>query len=687
MPESSAPNSPQEDQSIGQESTISRRDFLNNTLIGAGAALMARAGLAETGGTGPYLSIDPAAERAFNGPPGIGDYGSANGNTWRVLSAAHEVRDGRYSPRDIENATDTGERFDMVIVGCGASGLGAAYYFHKNSAGSGRCLILDNHPVFGGEAKQNDFYVDGVHLIAPQGSNMFATPQNASQGQMFDVVHDLGIPTAFEYAPLTGTQQSLEFDPTNYMYLWLSDQSDSVGFFADGDTLGNARRWLRNPWVREMRGLGIPENIRAELVRYRQGLKAPSAHTPERARARSAVKTPDPKNAEFNRWLDSMTYRDFLMQVHGLPSEVVDFTEPYVASAVGLGSSVTSAYAALKMIAMPGLGTATMSDAAALKEGDDGNWSDRRLSDVLNHRPAPNSFPGGNAGLARAFLKRLVPAGITGSSQFSDVVTGRIRFDELDRRGNPTRVRLQCTVIDVRALSSSEVRVTYEYGGRLYSVRGQRTVMGVGGWIAKHIVHDLPQSHQDAYGDFKYSSMLVANVALRNWRFMDKLGITSCLYTGGEFGFSCNIRRPMTFPDYQPPLDPAKPAVLTFYAPVVYPGMPAREQAARVRGEILATPFAEYERRIRSQMVKMFGSAGFDPTRDIAGLTLNRWGHAYIVPDPGFFFGKNGRPSNSDIIRKDIGPIAFASAELNGEQTFVGAVHESQRAVAQLEKA
>jgi spermidine dehydrogenase len=81
---------------------------------------------------------------------------------------------------------------------------------------------------------------------------------------------------------------------------------------------------------------------------------------------------------------------------------------------------------------------------------------------------------------------------------------------------------------------------------------------------------------------------------------MERLGVTSCLYTGGEFGFSCNIRRPMVLPDYAPPLDPTKPTVLTFYAPVVHPGMPAREQAALVRAEILSTPFAEYERRIRS---------------------------------------------------------------------------------------
>jgi len=674
------------DQELGLDSPITRRDFLGDALVGAGAALIGSTALGSAKDDKKFFDIDPTAERAFNGPPGTGDYANSNGNTWRVLSSAHQVRDGGYTAKDIERASDTGERFDLLVVGGGAAGLGSAYHFRKASGDSGRCLVLDNHPLFGGEAKQNEFDVDGVRLIAPQGSNMFATPQNASQGQIFDVITDIGVPTSFDYAKLEGTKQDLEFDPTNYMYIWLSDQSDSVGFFADGEKYGNARRWLRNPWIQELRGLGIPEQLRAELVRYRQGLSSPHPKAPELARFRGDLNSIEPQDPLFNQWLDSITYRDFLMNVHHLPAEVADYTEPYLASVVGLGSSVVSAYAALKTAALPGLGKVGMVDAQALKKGDTGNWDDRRLSEVANHRPVPNSFPGGNSGLARALLKHMIPDGITGSRDFADIIAGRVRFNALDRRGSPTRLRLQSTVVDVRATGSG-VRVTYEHGGRLYSVRGKKVVMAVGGWVAKHIVHDLPKSHTDAYGQFTHSSVLVANVALHNWRFMESLGVTSCMYTGGEFGFSCNIRRPMVFPTYRPPLDPGKPAVLTFYAPVVYPNLPAREQSVRGRLEVFSTPFVDYERRIRSQMVTLFGSAGFDPTRDIAGITLNRWGHAYVVPEPGFFFGKDGKPSNSDVVRQNVGPIAFASAELNGMQTFVGAVKESHRAVDQLLKA
>ncbi len=64
----------------------------------------------------------------------------------------------------------------MVIIGGGFSGIGAAYEFYKKYGNTKKCLILENHPVFGGEAKQNEFDVDGYKLYGPQGSNDFGPP-------------------------------------------------------------------------------------------------------------------------------------------------------------------------------------------------------------------------------------------------------------------------------------------------------------------------------------------------------------------------------------------------------------------------------------------------------------------------------------------------------------------------------
>ena len=55
---------------------------------------------------------------------------------------------------------------------------------------------------------------------------------------------------------------------------------------------------------------------------------------------------------------------------------------------------------------------------------------------------------------------------------------------------------------------------------------------------------------------------------------------------------------------------------------------------------MIATPVRDYERQIRAQFTEMFARSGFDADRDIAGIILNRWGHAYLSPAPGFFFGE-----------------------------------------------
>src|SRR5438876_1914385 len=53
---------------------------------------------------------------------------------------------------------DTGEHYDLVIVGGGISGLSAAHFFRKAAGPKARILILDNHDDFGGHAKRNEFH-------------------------------------------------------------------------------------------------------------------------------------------------------------------------------------------------------------------------------------------------------------------------------------------------------------------------------------------------------------------------------------------------------------------------------------------------------------------------------------------------------------------------------------------------
>ena len=297
-----------------------------------------------------------------------------------------------------------------------------------------------------------------------------------------------------------------------------------------------------------------------------------------------------------------------------------------------------------------------------------------------------HSFPGGNDGLARQFLKKLIPAAIHGGNTFEEIQNREINFEALDRPENSVRIRLGSLAIRVEHNKGNEksehVHVEYVRGGSIFSLKARSVVMANGSWVTRRIVKGLPQKYYEAYGQFYRSPMLVVNVAVTNWRFLDKLGLTGCSWFDG-FGFSCNIRQPMMIGDYRPPLDSDKPALITFYVPFFYPGLPIREQGVRGRTELLATSYAEYEKRILAQMTKLFGKAGFDAGKDVAGIVLNRWGHAYVNPQPGFYFGRDGRPAARTVIRSGFGRIAFGHSELNGHQHWLGAVSEGQRAAQQ----
>src|ERR1700726_937617 len=153
-----------EARALGLDATITRRDFIGTTLIGSGALLLSAAA----------PSFAQGLTSQWNGYAGIGDYARSNGNIASVVNAAHGIRDGIYEAR-IATAPEVDKLYDLIIVGGGFAGLIAAYEFRK-ARPNGSCLILENHPVFGGEAKQNQMLVDGVMLTGPQGSNGAIVP-------------------------------------------------------------------------------------------------------------------------------------------------------------------------------------------------------------------------------------------------------------------------------------------------------------------------------------------------------------------------------------------------------------------------------------------------------------------------------------------------------------------------------
>ncbi|HZH82522.1 MAG TPA: hypothetical protein VFD87_05210, partial [Phototrophicaceae bacterium] len=158
-----------------------------------------------------------------------------------------------------------------------------------------------------------------------------------------------------------------------------------------------------------------------------------------------------------------------------------------------------------------------------------------------------------------------------------------------------------------------------------------------------------------------------------------------CRWFGGDLGNYLEVRRLATVGGTPETIDPDSPIVLTLKILYPHPGLGTAEQGNRGRAEMLATSFKEYERRIRAQFHEMFSHAGFKAERDIAGIILNRWGHAYLSPQPGFFFGKDGQPAPREILRAmPFGRIAFANTDLAGAMDHRYSILEAQRAVQQL---
>ena len=601
---------------------ITRRDYLNSTLLASGAALV--------GGACP---LDLLAEGDWNGYGGVGEYSNSNGNTYEVMTEGHKIRDRAFEPLPAD-VKDTGERYDCVIVGGGISGLAAALFFARQGGAGRRSLVLENHPIFGGEAKRNEFVVDGQRVAAHQGSAMYFPPFAGTF--LAEFYQSIGIPPdLFPYQAWSGKDRALPVATTPY-----PEGGKNSGFFF-GPRFGKSPGvWLTDPWGKELKGAPITEQARVEWLKTRGdgGFDLPKEH-----------------GDATSRRLDSMSYEQHLMERYGVSREIVrKFLSPVSGGGSGLGPDALSGYA-------------------------------EYAADVLlpwDHAKGVQMFPGGNAGVARHIVKALIPAAIPGPVTLESVERTPVDFAALDRVDAPARIRLRATVIAVDQ-DSEFVRVVYARGGKLESVRARSAIVAGGSWTAKHIVKNLPAAHREAYAQFYRAPCLMANVALKNWRFLYKLGISECQWFEGIGNYTA-VRKLATFGDVASTLSPDSPVVLTVKILFSNPDLPIAEQVTRGRMELLSTPFRGYERRLREQFTMMFGSLGFDVRRDIAAIILNRWGHAYLSPQPGFFFGKDGKPGPGEVLRSTpFGRISFANSDLAGIMDHRTSILEARRAVGQ----
>jgi len=584
------------DRELGMDRPITRRDFLNGVAVGVGGAV-AGSWLAGCGGAETRPSGQDAA--GYNPSSVTGMRGDHAGS----FETGHQVRDGTFW-QEAGSVSNTGEVYDLVVVGAGISGLAAAYYYRREAGPNARILILDNHDDFGGHAQRNEFNVGGRLLIANAGT--------------------LGIESPFPYSKeARGLMDELGIDPVA-LAAKCEDHEAHRGLqyasFFDAETFGEDRLVLGrpNPWHR-----GEAETSWREFLS-----KTPLTTDVQRDIARLEEDEidymPGLSSDEKKDLLSRMSYRDFLQNHVELHPDALPF---YQTNTHGLYSAGIDAVAALDCWALGFAGFQGMDIERSLPA----RLSYTPLGYLTPHEPYSFHHPDGGASVARHLVRALNPEAVSGHTA-EDIVTAKVDYGLLDVSDSPVRIRLNSTVVRARNVgepaSAKEVEVAYERHGEVFSVRGKGVVLACWNAVIPYICPELPTVQKEALAYGVKSPLVYTRVAIRDWTSFKRIGV-SAVSSPGMYHTGVRLAPAINIGDYKYPSSPEEPMVLFMTRTPCQPGLPLRDQYRIGRLELYDTPFATFEHKIRDQLARILAPGGFDPARDIAGIAVNRWPHGY----------------------------------------------------------
>ncbi|MEU8132444.1 NAD(P)-binding protein [Streptodolium elevatio] len=651
---SAAPSSPDpaRDRELGMHRRIQRRDFLNGMAVTAGAlAAMQLPGMtgqaaadAPRHGGGPGDGHGDGQGGPY--PPGLtGLRGSQPGS----FETAHEVRDGTFKPG---RTVPTGEKYDLVVVGGGISGLAAAWFHRERHGRQARILVLDNHDDFGGHARRNEFTVRGRKLIGYGGTQSLDGPATYSP-EASGLIKALGVDTQKFYKAYDGG-------------------------FGERWGLGDATFFNREAFGRDVlvkgSGYGDPaafaagtpfsEAGRADLVRLFSDPADPLAGL-----------TDDEKKAKLIR----ISYEAYLRDVLRVGAEVRLMLQRDTHGLWGVGIDAVSALDCWATW-QPGFQGLNLAPTPYPGLGKTPRHAMESEEPYIFH------FPDGNASVARLLVRSLVPDVLRGHTM-EDIVTARADYTKLDQSSNRVRIRLGSTAVHVAhdgpVRRPRGVTVTYARGGRTYSVSADAVVMACWNTMVPYLVPELPPEQKAALAYCVKVPLVYTNVVLNNWRAFTKLGIEGAR-TPGMYWEGFGLDFPVSLGDYRFSRDPSEPVVVHVSKAPTKPGqgLPARTQHKAGRAELYRTTFETYERELREMLGRSLSGGGFDPARDIAAITVNRWPHGYayeysslwdpIGPDEEMPFG---------IGRRTYGRIAIANADSAAFAYTDAAIDQAYRAV------
>jgi spermidine dehydrogenase len=624
---------------------ITRRDFLNGVAVTAGAAFMPWHLLAAGDG-------DPEKLPDYYPPALTGLRGSHPGS----FDAAHSLRDGTFWDA-AGTPQDTGETYDLIIVGGGISGLSAAHFYRKIAGANARILILDNHDDFGGHAKRNEFRVGQRTLLGYGGTYSIESPEPYSAAAK-GVIEELGINvTSFPkyldrdlYGSM-GRVPKIFFDKEAFGSDKLVDDPYP---FPGGETYDLAVP-AADAWTHFLAEAPIAEQARKDVSRlcrekkdYLPGLSV------EQQKARLA----------------RISYAQFLTELAGVHGDVIRLYQTISQTLFGVGIEAVSALDAAET-GYPGFSGIDIGPEA-----------------LSNERKYFFHFPDGNASIARLLVRKLIPEAMPGDSA-TDVVTARANYAKLDDKSSSVRIRLNSTAVRVKHAGeparATEVEVAYARGGKVYAVRGKHAILACWNMMIPYLCEELPDAQKEALAYATKVPLLYTNVLLRKWTAFQKLGANS-IYAPGGYHTHVDMDLPVSIGEYRCPRTPEEPAVVHMSKAPCRAGRPARDQHTSGRIELYNTTFETMERKIREQLVRTLGVGGFDPARDILAITVNRWPHGYAYEYSSLWdkFVLEGGETPCERARKTFGRIAIANSDAGAYAYTDEAINQAWRAVGEL---
>jgi spermidine dehydrogenase len=653
------------DRALGMGASITRRDFLNGVALTAGAAIFPTIVPPEMWAAAA-ADLEAQDVAGYYPPAKTGLRGSHAGS----FETMHKVRDGAFWD-DAPKAVDTGETYDLVIVGGGISGLAAAHFFRKVAGDKTRVLILENHDDFGGHAKRNEFRSGDRTILGFGGTFSIESPALYS-AVANGLIEELGIdvPSYPKYVDKRlyrsmGLKPRIFFDKETFG----TDKLVANAVHTGGDESGLSG---------EASGLTLQEFLKEAP------LSEKAKQDFQRLLTEEKDYFPGLSSDEKKTRLARVSYAKYLTDTVGVSDEIVKLLQAFPHPLFGVGIDAVAAQDAWGL-ELPGFKGLKLDPAP-------GKGMNR---DVIPNDEAEKyffHFPDGNASIARLLVRKLIPSAIPGNSA-TDVVLAKADYSKLDQSSSSTsvRIRLNSTVVKVNhrgdPATAKEVEVSYFTEGKLKTVRAANCILACWHVVIPYIAQELPDTQKEALASAQKVPLLYTNVLIRNWSAFQKLG-TNSIYSPGMYHTSVNLDLPVSIGGYECTKRPDEPIVVHMMKAACRPGRPAREQHKLGRIQLYTTTFETYERNIREQLARILGPGGFDPARDILEITVNRWPHGYAYEYNSLFdpFWLEGGETPCEVARKPFGRLAIANADAGAYAYTDCAIDQAYRAVQELKK-